>query len=51
MSNNVHASVIAELVIDVDHMTKNVLKSLDCEWGAISFPFPDEENPLLVHCG
>ncbi|KAH6658155.1 heterokaryon incompatibility protein-domain-containing protein [Truncatella angustata] len=50
-SDHVHASIVANLVIDIGYMIESVFKKANFCWGANSFPFPDEEDLLLFHRG
>lgn len=50
-SDHGHATIVEGLVTDVDYRMQSVFGRANFDWSVNSFPFPDEEDPLLSHCG
>ncbi|KAH7067481.1 heterokaryon incompatibility protein-domain-containing protein [Paraphoma chrysanthemicola] len=50
-SDHGHASIVEGLVTDVDYRIQSVFGRANFDWSANSFPFPDEDDPLLSHSG
>ena len=51
VSERVHALAVVDLVADIDDMIQDVFGRADFNWDLNSFPFPDEEEPLISHSG
>lgn len=50
-SDHAHASAVADLVAEVNSMMQLVFGREEFTWEPNSFPFPDKEDPLVLHRG
>lgn len=50
-SDYAHAPVVADLMAEVNSMIQLIFGREEFTWGPNSFPFPDKEDPLVLHRG